>query len=200
MDMKGVLSSSGNEMSIIISIDPFTVINSWTLLYDLGYNKHNKRIWKVRCQCGSEKIRQLASILKGESTSCGCQWMVHSGRKVVPDGQSAFTNLWHTYKRRALSDGLVFELSRSQAVELFRSDCFYCGDPPQRQWKVGKYKRSVANYNGIDRVDNAVGYTPDNCVTCCTTCNTAKSNLTVSEFSRKVALWHAKLVSEGWIQ
>ena len=42
-----------------------------------------------------------------------------------------------------------------------------------------KYK---FNYNGIDRVDNKIGYTLKNCVTCCKYCNNAKKDNDVDEF------------------
>lgn len=32
-------------------------------------------------------------------------------------------------------------------------------------------------YNGIDRMDNAIGYTPNNVVTCCINSNIAKGNM-----------------------
>lgn len=38
------------------------------------------------------------------------------------------------------------------------------------------------DYNGIDRIDDSIGYTIDNCVTCCRTCNWAKGNKDYSEF------------------
>jgi hypothetical protein len=37
-------------------------------------------------------------------------------------------------------------------------------------------------YNGVDRIDNSIGYTKENCVPCCTICNWAKSNRGVDEF------------------
>ena len=37
--------------------------------------------------------------------------------------------------------------------------------------------------NGIDRVDSSKGYTLDNCVPCCSICNTMKLNYTLQEFS-----------------
>lgn len=37
-------------------------------------------------------------------------------------------------------------------------------------------------HNGVDRVDNALGYTPDNCVPCCSRCNYAKRAMPRGEF------------------
>ena len=37
-------------------------------------------------------------------------------------------------------------------------------------------------YNGIDRLDNSVGYTKENCVPCYKMCNYAKNKFTMEEF------------------
>lgn len=37
-------------------------------------------------------------------------------------------------------------------------------------------------YNGLDRIDNSVGYTEDNCVPCCAVCNRAKNSMGYNEF------------------
>lgn len=37
-------------------------------------------------------------------------------------------------------------------------------------------------YNGVDRLDSSMGYTPDNCVPCCWECNNMKgASLTEEE-------------------
>ncbi len=50
-----------------------------------------------------------------------------------------------------------------ELLDLFAKDCFYCGHHSHEGYT-----------NGIDRVDNAKGYVPGNCVACCGTCNKAK--------------------------
>lgn len=52
--------------------------------------------------------------------------------------------------------------------------CAYCGRKPAH----GKR-------HGIDRVDNAVGYVPDNCVTACGDCNLAKWKNTAEDYVAK---------------
>ncbi len=42
------------------------------------------------------------------------------------------------------------------------------------------------NYNGIDRKNSTLGYTMDNCVTCCGSCNIMKNKFTEEEFISKV--------------
>lgn len=60
----------------------------------------------------------------------------------------------------AKTRGLTFELSFEQFSALVNSNCFYCGRAPR---------------NGVDRVDNAKGYLPNNCVPSCHSCNVRKA-------------------------
>ena len=55
----------------------------------------------------------------------------------------------------------------------------YCGEAPSKQssTKTGTY-----TYNGIDRLDNDMGYLYDNCRACCTRCNFFKSTMNSDVF------------------
>ena len=48
---------------------------------------------------------------------------------------------------------------------------------------------SPLRYSGIDRIDNAAGYTEGNVVACCRICNRAKETLSVQEFAE----WASRL-------
>lgn len=67
---------------------------------------------------------------------------------------------------------------------LITSTCHYCGVEPSNVLKVpyggGDYE--VFTYNGIDRVDNLLGYIVGNVVSCCHKCNWAKKDMTTEEF------------------
>ena len=49
-------------------------------------------------------------------------------------------------------------------------------------------------YNGIDRKDNNLGYTPKNVVPCCSVCNFAKKNMPFDAFMA----WIARLTEYHW--
>lgn len=70
---------------------------------------------------------------------------------------------YESYVQSAVRRGKDWNLDREQAIMLFRSSCHYCGKPS-----------SDDNLNGIDRVDNDVGYHVDNVVACCSACNMCK--------------------------
>ena len=61
-------------------------------------------------------------------------------------------------KNHCKNRGRDYELDDAEAIEMLMSDCTYCGG------KGG----------GIDRVDSSLGYTADNTVPCCYTCNAMK--------------------------
>ena len=56
------------------------------------------------------------------------------------------------------------------------------------------YGRGDFTYNGIDRVDNALGYTTGNVVPCCKQCNHAKSDMPYADFMA----WIARLTEYHW--
>jgi len=78
-------------------------------------------------------------------------------------------------KRRIISWGLSID----QAASFYTQPCHYCGGEPN------------GNLNGIDRQDNNKGYTIENCVPCCTTCNVAKQQMLPDEF-----IWHCNKVAQ----
>ena len=96
-------------------------------------------------------------------------------------GAAAFSVLESSYIGGAAVRGLTWGLSRADFRKLTAGNCHYCGVPPLQ---VKKAPRNQGNYlyNGIDRVNNDVGYLLSNCVSCCTVCNFAKRHHTLSEF------------------
>ena len=53
-----------------------------------------------------------------------------------------------------------------------------------------KYKQFTYRCNGVDRVDNNIGYTLENSVSCCSWCNSMKNILPVNEFLNKIKKIH----------
>ena len=99
------------------------------------------------------------------------------GRRIrVVDKERRVADSKHRiYERRAPERGLVFELNREETFELFTGNCEYCGSSPHPE-----------KLNGIDRVDNAVGYVRGNVVSSCSACNYMKHVMSKEDFFRKV--------------
>jgi 5-methylcytosine-specific restriction endonuclease McrA len=90
-----------------------------------------------------------------------------------------------------------WSLSKKVFLSLVRRACHYCGAPPQRREvsESSTDKRFVIFASGLDRIDASGPYSADNVVPCCTTCNVAKSDMTVGEFREWVKRIHEHFVA-----
>ncbi len=87
------------------------------------------------------------------------------------------------YRRSARRRGVTWRVARATFDRLIDDDCAYCDAPPNNVMRTGRADRlREFRYNGIDRIDNDRGYVVGNVVTCCITCNRAKSDLTHADF------------------
>lgn len=160
--------------------------------------KHPGKAWLCRCECGNGIITRTGNLKNGSPRSCGCLRVdsmekSHANRKFNPNsgkGEMGFKSILHAYKIGAKKRGLEFNLSDTEFQELTSSVCSYCGCKPnsKRERKVISIDLQEWNlylYNGIDRVDNDKGYTLENSVTCCKTCNFMKRAMDQKEFINK---------------
>lgn len=142
-----------------------------------GTNKYGVRYFCI-CDCGKNHVVTSGHLRSGGVKSCGCG---RFGRPLVPEGFAAFNKLYGGYKTHAEKVGMTFEFSREKFKKLTKSNCWYCGVEPSSVMKLSRSSSRYV-YNGVDRVDNERGYSVDNCVPCCKTCNYAKRKLSISAF------------------
>jgi hypothetical protein len=152
-----------------------------------------RRSWVCNCVCGRKRVVREHHLIAGRSKACPA-----CASSLLEPGASGLNQLIAAYKSNARNRGLLWELSREEARSITSQDCFYCGAPPaqivQKRSKMGGHDlhgRYV--YNGIDRIDNALGYFLANVQPCCKLCNQAKSDLPLDEFLalvNRIALRH----------
>lgn len=134
-------------------------------------------IWWLRCDCGNTVLKPASVVLQGNTGSCGC-WSL---RKRGAPGSAGLTELYGEYRRNAKKAGRDFTITPSEFKEVTSQDCYYCGLAPRQIKVVGTgastedgVENSKYIYNGVDRIDNAGGYTRENCRPACKDCNMAK--------------------------
>lgn len=134
--------------------------------------------WVCQCDCGTQKTVKGQALKRGETRSCGClaREMVTKG-----DGWAARRSIITSYRAGAERRGFEWSLTEEDFDRLTSSNCIYCGTPPSQVRTLKSCMGSFV-YTGIDRVDNALGYTPENSVPCCTKCNLWKGKLSHDEF------------------
>ncbi len=130
------------------------------------------------CDCGVIKAIKGASLTSKKTVSCGCY---NKSKNKKEFGESSFNKLFRTYKRNAQKANRNFNLSVDDFKILTKGNCTYCGESPKSICS-GVRSNGEYIYNGIDRVDNSIGYILSNCVSCCSTCNHSKATLTKEEF------------------
>lgn len=152
----------------------------WTAVA-FGEARKSRLYYLVRCDCGTERMVQSTNLFGGISRSCGCLIKdIIAEQKRKPNFYSAITTVILGYKRNAKERGLDWGLTREQAEHLFKQPCYYC-DAIGGNYRPSSYG-SPFRYNGIDRVDNSLGYYPENVVPCCGVCNRCKNTLSKEEF------------------
>lgn len=151
-------------------------INRWTVLeYIQEYNSAIK--FKVKCDCGKEAIRHYETIAYGNSISCGCYHKEKLiKRQSKPNNHSAFNRVYSSYGSSAKLRNLKFDISLNEFKEIIIKNCLYCNKEPSMKMETAT---GEILYNGIDRLDNDIGYVINNCVPCCKPCNIAKHNISV---------------------
>lgn len=168
-----------------------------TVLKIAGTSNGREKIWQCVCDCGNVVMRLGTSLRSGKSTHCGIHQSNEHRRTASVHKRKLGTlerNVFRQYKysvnhRRG---GLAFDLTIEQFRLLIYGNCFYCECAPSM---IKKTKFETAQMNGIDRIDNSIGYLMDNCVPCCTLCNFMKRGLSVASFLdhvKKIAIIHER--------
>lgn len=153
------------------------IFGKLTIISIAGVNSSGKTIFNCLCSCGqSSDVSGDNLFRKNKSTkSCGC---------LIGHNTFAFNyNPWAAEYRRwikvnTITRNIINKLTEEQWTELSKGNCYFCGNEPNQPCHNGQKVLK----NGIDRLNSDIGYTPENCVPCCSQCNYAKHTTPVDEF------------------
>lgn len=153
--------------------------------------------YMCKCECGTLVKTKGKSLRRGNNKSCGCLLIearkTNGKKNKLKEGNSTKNAIVYSYKRDAKKRNLEFNLNSSLIDKFFKSNCYYCGALPSKTAKYGHLISSFT-YNGIDRIDNNVGYIEENCVPCCIQCNKAKLDMTLDKFLVHVVKIHSRML------
>jgi len=149
--------------------------------------KHGEKVkWLCKCICGVERFVNGCDLLSKRSKSCGCS------RK--PIEEVGLNKVYSGFVRNALQRKISFKLTKKQVQDIIKKPCENCGIIGANIAKLRNGKIEF-KYNGIDRIDNSLGYVENNVRTYCGECNMIRKNIDdqiwqnwikrVSEFQRK---------------
>lgn len=175
----------------------------------------NETRWICQCDCGVVSFPSGHRLHSGKSKSCGCaKWeqeaRTKAGAKMVKK-DAAWNQFHNQYRQNAKHRGLDFPLTVEQVKEIASRPCFYCGVAPRRndtyyralkslQGRTGvtaevDVSHRVIYANGIDRVNSAQGYSPENCVAACDMCNVSKLDYSLDEWKAWIVRVYQNLIA-----
>jgi hypothetical protein len=142
--------------------------------------ERNKEGYLVRAKCLiCNKEFTKRSRLLYDCKSCGCL-STQQGPEKMPPGEASCRTAIRNYQRYAAKRCQEFALTNEQFRYITKQNCYYCNKEPAQRLRMSKNGFYI--YNGIDRLNNNIGYVYENCVPCCHQCNRMKSTLTEDEF------------------
>lgn len=149
-------------------------------------------VWECSCTCGNKHLATASQLIRKKCTRCvNCTKNVrkiagtkklleyNNSREHLGTAQYSFNRLLSRYKSGAATRNLQFNLTEHEFRVLTSSNCHYCGIAPLKEANFYNYIKddgqAYYKYNGVDRKDNKLGYTSENCVPCCSDCNFLKA-------------------------
>jgi hypothetical protein len=130
---------------------------------DQAKSKNWKRRWVCRCSCGTERVISTEHLTSGKRTGCNA---CNNGNLKRPfEGRYNF--LCYMAKGRC-EVTLTYE---EYVVFSVNKHCHYCN--VVIKWEP---HGNFSDGHHLDRKDNSLGYSKENCVVCCGRCNQLKSD------------------------
>ena len=190
------------------NIDLKGQIFSRLIVIKRGPNTKNRAAtWICKCSCGTiTKPIESKSLRKQKTQSCGCllkEKSKISKRRLINPKISSIYSLYKQYQNSAKHKKHLFQLTIEQFSKIIFQNCYYCnqepskifsnyfkkdGSPSYRSIKKNLnlndvyFQNSIIKVNGIDRLNNNIGYSISNTVPCCWVCNNKKSNSNYNDF------------------
>ncbi len=192
---KGIPWELTDEVAENLMIQPCTYCNHFNLEDSLnGINRLNVHLGYTPENCVSSctKCTFIKKCLDPNTFIKRCIHIsnIHSGHNLLhpnawPLLQKSVS--YNDYKKRAIEKGLDFEVEETTFKDIRKNACYYCNRYP-----------TIGSLNGIDRMNNAIGYLSNNIVSCCGECNSMKADLESGEFIQKCKDVSANSHSKIW--
>ena len=131
-----------------------------------NFNKHHQSQWNCLCDCGNSKVIARNALVCGLTVSCSCYH--DSFRKLKP------FEAVHNYLIKFNQTHKTVTITYEDFVEFTKiKECHYCKNViPWKEYQKSGSSKNTSYY--LDRKDNNLGYTKENCVVCCPRCNKGK--------------------------
>lgn len=124
-----------------------------------------------KCDCGREKVVRKAHLIRRKTVSCGCK-----GKDVFGESTTKIYTVWNSIRTRCKKTHHEKHLYYDRGIKV--CDEWLSSFQTFKSWALENgYKPKLQ----IDRINNDLGYSPDNCrfVDSKTNCNNRRNTLVV---------------------
>lgn len=182
---KGVLKNRGNRR---LRLNAGNKFGKLTIIGYEGLSKKgpSKTYWKVKCECGTEKVVLGSSLSSGAAQSCGCNVGFKRGslHKLWSGCGKISGSQWCKLQDSARSRGHEVKITKEEAWNLYEKQNGKCA---LSGVDIGFAQDSESHSHGnttasLDRIDSKKGYTLSNIQWTHKMVNRMKWGLTVSQF------------------
>lgn len=145
-------------------------------------------VWMALCDCGKDREVLVKEVMRGRVKTCGS---CHLRRELIsPKAKGKDQNLWANsyryskYLAEARRRKQPWALTVDQFSEITARICGYCGAQPTLK-QVSRQNTTRLPCNEVDLMVPTLGYTLENSVACCGTCQGMKGRMSVDKFLDK---------------
>jgi len=151
--------------------------------------KDGAALWLWRCDCGNEREIKAKVVTAGRTQTCGqCQLkhklMSNAGFRRASHNKRLVRE-FQKYIRVAQRRGLKWALSIEEFNKLTHTECSICNTPP-----------SQGQFNKVEPLDTAQGYTVGGTYTRCSKCEMVFSKVSISLIIEQIVLAYKHLVQK----
>lgn len=152
---------------------------------------NGRTAWECLCDCGNIKVVKTDELRSGDTKSCGCFNIEQRSLRAI---KMYSVNIKYTPSEttaRRIWRANYSEMPFEDFFSISQMNCDYCKATPNNLQnsakadpKASQYAKDNGDftYNGLDRFDNSLPHSKENCVACCKWCNYAKRDRTYAEF------------------
>ena len=160
------------------------------------------RAWLCQCDCGNIHTADQNELRRGRRKHCGCSGPSahatsrrYQEKRITQDRQTIVEKAYYRkYRENAKHSRREFSLTYAEFIKIVVQNCYYCNSAPHAK-KIMSYSLEII-VNGIDRLNNNLGYITGNVVSCCRICNFMKNSLHIHDFLLHISkiAHHRKLI------
>ena len=185
--------SSEKLAPVLQSFDPLDLVgkrfNEWTVLGFAGKVYDGRPGWRCQCSCGNIAVVSSGPLKRNKSKSCR-----KCALKNQPKRSRPYEHLYNKLRKNAKERDVPVTLTYEEFLEYTTVRvCLYC--LADIEWSP-YVKPGTTRAANLDRKENDLGYSKENCAVCCYRCNSIKMhNLTFEqmlEVGNLIAKWEGR--------